>query len=86
MYQKGQFISVTISDLAEGDKCFARLEDGMSVFVQGKLAVGDTVEAEVRRVKKKYLEAVATKVISPSPNRVSPQCAHFGVCGGCKWQ
>ncbi|NTW49674.1 MAG: 23S rRNA (uracil(1939)-C(5))-methyltransferase RlmD, partial [Chlorobiales bacterium] len=42
--------------------------------------------AEVRRVKKKYLEAVATKVISPSPNRVSPQCAHFGVCGGCKWQ
>lgn len=86
MYQKGQLVEATISDRAEDDRCFARLDDGIGVFVQGYLAIGDRVEAEIFKVKRNYLEAKAKRVLAPSSQRVEPRCAHFGVCGGCKWQ
>jgi 23S rRNA (uracil1939-C5)-methyltransferase len=86
MYQRGQLIEATISDRAEDDRCFARLGDGICVFVQGYLAVGDVVEAEILKVKKNYLEAKAKRVLQPSAQRTAPRCTHFGVCGGCKWQ
>ena len=86
MYEKGQTIEVEITDAAEGNECFGRLDDGMSVLVYGVLAVGDRVEAEVRRKRKKYLKAGLRRVIRPSPHRVEPPCPYFGTCGGCKWQ
>ncbi len=86
MYQKGQTITATLSDLADGDKCYAKLPDGMSVFIRGTLAIGDTVEATIYKAKKSYLEAHFTKLLSPSPLRAEPKCTVFGICGGCKWQ
>jgi hypothetical protein len=53
MYQRGQLIEATISDRAEDDRCFARLSDGICVFVQGYLAVGDVVEAEILQGQEK---------------------------------
>jgi len=86
MFTKGQCIELTISDLAEGTKCFGKLDEGLAVFVQGPAAVGDRVAAKVYKIKKNYLEADLVEVIAPSPYRVKPVCDHFGVCGGCKWQ
>jgi 23S rRNA (uracil1939-C5)-methyltransferase len=85
-FQKGQVIEVEITDAAEAEKCFGRLTDGVAVFVQGMVAVGDTVEAKVYKIKKKFLEARMVRVLKPSPARVQATCSHFGVCGGCKWQ
>ena len=84
--QKGQLIELEISDAGEHETCFGRLENGMGVFVSGALAVGDRVEAEVRKRKRNHLEARLVQVLQPSPLRVSPPCPHFGLCGGCKWQ
>jgi|YNPBryulayer2012_1023412.scaffolds.fasta_scaffold04877_1 23S rRNA (uracil1939-C5)-methyltransferase len=86
MYRKGQTITATLSDLADGDKCYAKLPDGMSVFIRGTLAIGDTVEATIYKAKKSYLEAQFTQLLSPSPLRTEPKCEVFGICGGCKWQ
>lgn len=86
MYTKGQLIEVEITDAADAQKCFGKLEDGIGVFVHGPVAVGDRVEADLFKIKKNYLEAKLRRVVSPSPVRVEPRCAHFGVCGGCKWQ
>jgi 23S rRNA (uracil1939-C5)-methyltransferase len=49
-------------------------------------APGELVEATVEHAHADYLEAVATKIVEPSPDRVAPRCALFGECGGCQLQ
>ena len=36
--------------------------------------------------RKNYFEGRLEKLISPSVDRISAKCSHFGVCGGCQWQ
>ncbi|ABB24968.1 23S rRNA (uracil(1939)-C(5))-methyltransferase RlmD [Pelodictyon luteolum] len=83
-YRKGDIIELTITDLAEKEQCFGRLPSGMGVMVSGMLAIGDRVSAEIRKVRQRYIEAVAVEVLEPSVDRTAPPCRFFGVCGGCK--
>lgn len=69
---------------AEG-KSIAHMEDGKTLLVEGAVP-GDVAEVLVLKNKKSYAEGKAMKVVTPSPDRVTPFCQHFGVCGGCKWQ
>ena len=84
-YTKGERIDLTISDIAEKDQCFGRLENGTAVLVRGVLAIGDRIEATVTKVRPTYLEANVDKMLTVSADRVEPVCPVFGVCGGCKW-
>ncbi len=68
-----------------GGAMLARLEDGRVVFVL-YAAPGELVDATIERVHRDYLEAVATAVIEPSPDRAEPRCELFGECGGCQLQ
>lgn len=86
MFKKFQRLEVSITDLADGQKSFGRMPDGLAVFVEGPAAVGDRVAATITGIKKNFLEAKLVEVIEPSPLRTQPVCSHFGVCGGCKWQ
>ena len=79
-----EYEGVTISAVAAEGKSIARIED-MVVFVPYG-APGDIVNIKLDKKKKNYGEGHITKMIEPSPMRVSPFCSHFGVCGGCKWQ
>ncbi|MDF7825739.1 23S rRNA (uracil(1939)-C(5))-methyltransferase RlmD [Pontiellaceae bacterium B12227] len=86
MYKKKQIVEVEIIDLGDKNQSFGRLEDGISIFVQGPAAVGDVVKAEIFKIKKKYLVARFCELVTPSPHRIEPVCRYFGLCGGCKWQ
>ncbi len=86
MYKKKQIVEVEIIDLGDKNQSFGRLDDGISIFVQGPAAVGDTVKAEIFKIKKKYLVARMRELVKPSPHRTDPVCPYFGLCGGCKWQ
>ncbi|MDF7806769.1 23S rRNA (uracil(1939)-C(5))-methyltransferase RlmD [Pontiellaceae bacterium B12219] len=86
MYKKKQIVEVEIIDLGDKNQSFGRLEDGISIFVQGPAAVGDVVKAEIFKIKKKYLVARYIELVKPSPHRIDPICHYFGLCGGCKWQ
>ncbi|HIY75553.1 MAG TPA: 23S rRNA (uracil(1939)-C(5))-methyltransferase RlmD [Candidatus Sphingobacterium stercorigallinarum] len=83
--QEKKFISnLEIVDIAEEGKGVAK-HDSMVLFVERGVP-GDVVDVELMRKKKSFYEARVTKVNRPSAHRTEAFCAHFGVCGGCKWQ
>lgn len=54
---------------------------------------GDRVRVQLRKRRRNQVEAVITELLSPSPQRITPKCQHFGVfdedtrgCGGCTLQ
>lgn len=55
------------------------------VFIEGALP-GERVEFKSYHKKPRYEQAVATAILRASSQRVTPQCPHFGVCGGCSMQ
>lgn len=75
---------VSITDIGSEGNAIARIND-MVLFVPGMIP-GDVVDVQVKRKKKRYMEGVAVAVITPSPDRISPPCRYFGICGGCRWQ
>jgi len=58
---------------------------GKTAFVVGALP-GETVRFRRRSRHRQHDEAELLEVLDPSPARVVPRCAHFGVCGGCALQ
>ena len=82
--KRDDILELRITDQAEKDQCFGRLENGMGVMVSGMLAVGDLVSAKIKKIRQRYIEAFVVEVLEPSPDRTEPLCSYFGVCGGCK--
>jgi tRNA/tmRNA/rRNA uracil-C5-methylase (TrmA/RlmC/RlmD family) len=72
------------TDVAHGGEAVARV-DGKVHFVDGAIP-GETVTGEVVRSTSSWARVELASVIDPSPDRVTPPCPHFGVCGGCRWQ
>ncbi len=81
--------NVVLEDLqvisyAAGGKSIAKV-DGKVIFIEGAVP-GDIVDVRLSKNKKDWAEGKAIRIKSLSKERVTPFCAHFGVCGGCKWQ
>jgi 23S rRNA (uracil1939-C5)-methyltransferase len=73
-----------IVDLAHDGRGVARV-DGKAVFIAGALP-GERVSFHTIRRRRQMDEAALGEVLIPSPDRVQPKCAHFGICGGCSLQ
>ena len=80
----GDKINLTIHDLAFGGEGVGRVEE-LVVFVPFVIT-GETVEAEITELKKNFARAKLLRVLTPSPERVTPECRYFGACGGCQYQ
>jgi len=76
--------NLEVVDISTEGKAVAKSE-GMVVFIEGAVP-GDVVDVMVHRKKNSFAEGRVARFISYSPQRVAPQCEHFGTCGGCKWQ
>ncbi len=70
--------------LAHDGRGVARL-DGKAVFVEGALP-GERVRLRIYKRRRHLDEAGLVEVLTASPARVTPRCAHFGICGGCSLQ
>lgn len=85
LMRKGDIIeNLVIETMAAEGKCVARVE-GKVIFLEGG-APGDTVNAQLTKIKSSYLEGKVSTILQLSPNRTEPFCRHFGLCGGCSWQ
>ncbi len=80
----GTKLTLQIEDIAFGGEGVGRVGEFV-VFVPF-VAVGETVEAEVIEVKKRFARAKLLNVAQASPQRVTPPCPYFGGCGGCQYQ
>lgn len=76
--------NVEITGVAAEGKSIARVDDLVVFIPYG--APGDVVNIKLDKKKRSYAEAHIVDMVKPSPDRVTPACEHFGVCGGCKWQ
>lgn len=76
--------AVTITGIADRGKAVGRHE-GQVIFVEGAVP-GDVADILVQSRKAGQLQGRVARLLTPSPERREPVCAHFGVCGGCKWQ
>jgi 23S rRNA (uracil1939-C5)-methyltransferase len=79
-----ELFGVTVETYAAEGKSIARV-DNKVIFIEG-VVPGDVVDIYLKKNKKDWADAGIKNLVSPSPNRITPTCHHFGTCGGCKWQ
>ncbi|PKP19388.1 MAG: 23S rRNA (uracil(1939)-C(5))-methyltransferase RlmD [Bacteroidetes bacterium HGW-Bacteroidetes-21] len=75
---------VEITSYAAEGKAFGKINNKI-VFVPYAVP-GDIVDLQITRNKSSFMEGRITRIITPSADRITPICAHFGICGGCRWQ
>jgi 23S rRNA (uracil1939-C5)-methyltransferase len=76
--------SVAITEYGAEGKALGHIDEKV-VFVP-LAAPGDVVDIRITKHRSGYYEGVITNFRQKSALRRLPRCAHFGVCGGCKWQ
>ena len=80
----GDIVRVEIDGMTHDGNGVGRT-DGMVVFVTGAVE-GDTVDVRMTSCKKNFSKGVVHKMISPSCDRIEPDCRLFGQCGGCDFR
>jgi 23S rRNA (uracil1939-C5)-methyltransferase len=73
-----------VTSLSHDGRGVARA-NGKALFITGALP-GERVSVRALRRHRSYDEATLDSLERASPSRVTPRCAHFGVCGGCSLQ
>src|SRR5512139_2679745 len=76
---------LTLTTMTYGGDALGRLEDGRAVFVPLGLP-GERVRVRIVEEKRGHVRARLEEVLEASPQRITPRCRHFGVCGGCHYQ
>lgn len=84
MSVEGERYEVEIEKIVAGGDGLARV-DGRAVFVPFS-APGDRLVVQVDEKSRDFDRASIQRVVHGGPNRVTPRCGHFGVCGGCNLQ
>lgn len=83
--KKQVFENVEVIDAGAKGKTIGKAPDGRVIFMTNTVP-GDVVDVQTTKKRKSYFEGKATHFHSLSDKRVTPECKHFGTCGGCKWQ
>jgi len=80
-----RFKNLEVVDITARGKGVVKTNEGKVIFVSGVIP-GDKISLETFKKRRGYFEANLIEINESSANRVVPECEHFGICGGCKWQ
>ncbi len=76
--------TATVENLSHDGRGIAHIQ-GKTTFIEGGLP-GEEVHFHYLQQRSRFDEALVSQVLKPIATRCIPQCAHFGVCGGCLLQ
>ncbi|WP_312927625.1 23S rRNA (uracil(1939)-C(5))-methyltransferase RlmD [Pseudescherichia sp.] len=79
-----EIITVTVNDLDPFGQGVAR-HNGKALFIPGLLP-GERGEVTLTEDKRQFARGAVKRRLNDSPDRETPPCPHFGVCGGCQQQ
>ncbi len=79
-----EIVTTQVEKFSHDGRGIARI-NGKTTFIQGALPT-ETVSFQYTRSKADFDEGKIIAVLSPSANRVEPQCPHYQLCGGCSLQ
>ena len=81
---KNDTVTLDIFDVTEDGKGVGKYENTI-VFVP-LAAVGDRVNVRIIKVLKNYCIGKLVEIITPSKDRIVPDCEYFSKCGGCAFR
>jgi len=81
---KSKFYELNIESLSHEGRGISH-HGNKIIFTRGALP-GEKVIASRSLSRSKYEEADIVEILKPSPNRIEPKCAVYGICGGCSFQ
>ena len=79
--KKNDIVEIEITALSSECSGIGK-KDGMVIFVPFS-AIGDKLEVKILKVNKTYCYGKIERIITPSPDRVTPDCPIYTKCGGC---
>ncbi len=79
--KKNDIVKLEITALSSDGNGVGRF-DGMVIFVP-RTAVGDVIMCRIVKVLKNYSYGIIDSILSPSADRIAPDCIVSGKCGGC---
>ena len=83
--KKGEIYEGIVERVEFPNKGYVRVEDRMAA-VKGVIE-GQKVAVRMKRLRKERCQATLVEVLAPSPlENTTPECPHFGACGGCSYQ
>lgn len=83
MYQTGDEITITPTELVAGGAALAKV-DGFPIFAINVFP-SDTARVRLFEVKKGFARAELIELVEPSPFRRAMPCPIAHECGGCDW-
>lgn len=81
---KAKTYELDIETLSHEGRGISHFDDKI-IFTRGALP-GEKVIANRSLSRAKYEEADVVEILTPSPDRIEPKCAVYGICGGCSFQ
>lgn len=84
MLKKNEIINLKIDGITSEGNGVGRY-DGIAVFVPFT-AIGDNISCKIVKIKKTFAYGIIDNIITPSKDRIEPDCGTYKKCGGCSFR